>query len=66
MPSRLFHHVRTSLWFVPVACVVAGVLLSTVTLAVDRAGDYEVDPASNGPEDQRWPWRSCRRWRCRW
>jgi len=52
MFSRLFHHVRTSLWFVPVACVLGGVLLSVVTLAIDRAGDYEVIPRqwTGGPQ----------------
>src|SRR5688572_23545142 len=51
-PARLLHQVRTSLWFVPVACVVAGVVLSIGTLAIDRAGGYEIIPRqwTGGPQ----------------
>lgn len=37
--------VLSSLWFVPVVCVLAGIVLSSVTIAVDRANDHEVVPA---------------------
>lgn len=36
--------VRSSLWFVPVMCVLAGVVLSILTIAVDRANGFEVIP----------------------
>jgi uncharacterized membrane protein len=51
-PAGTADRVRTSLWFVPVTCVAAGVLLSIVTLAIDRAGDYEVVPRqwTGGPD----------------
>jgi uncharacterized membrane protein len=44
--------VRSTLWFVPVMCVVAGVVLSMATIAVDRAFDYEVLPRwlTGGPD----------------
>jgi hypothetical protein len=32
----LFIHLKSSLWFVPVLCVLAGVVLSFGTIAVDR------------------------------
>ena len=50
--SRQVRSIRTSLWFVPVACVVAGVVLSTATLALDRAAGYEIVPRqwTGGPE----------------
>ncbi|HVF17535.1 MAG TPA: DUF2254 domain-containing protein [Steroidobacteraceae bacterium] len=40
------------LWFVPLACVLAGVALSLVTIAIDRAFDYELVPEwlSGGPD----------------
>jgi uncharacterized membrane protein len=49
---RLVSHVKSSLWFVPVMCVIAGSLLSFLTLAVDRRADYELVPASltGGPD----------------
>ena len=34
---RLVDHIRSSLWFVPVACVLAGVALSFATLWIDDA-----------------------------
>jgi uncharacterized membrane protein len=49
---RLFRHIQTSLWFVPVACVLAGVLLSFGTIALDRANDYKLIPTAftGGPD----------------
>jgi uncharacterized membrane protein len=49
---RVVNHVRTSVWFVPVACVIAGVILSLVTLAVDRGTDFKLIPATftGGPD----------------
>lgn len=43
---------RTGLWFVPVACVLAGVVLSFGTTTLDRAFDYELVPESltGGPD----------------
>src|SRR3954470_844565 len=41
---RLLIHIRGSLWFVPVVCVLAGALLSFATIAVDRAFDYDAIP----------------------
>jgi uncharacterized membrane protein len=40
------------LWFVPLACVLAGVALSLGTIAIDRAFDYELVPhgISGGPD----------------
>lgn len=40
------------LWFVPLACVLAGVALSLGTIAIDRAFDYELVPQwiSGGPD----------------
>ena len=32
---RLGHYVKTSLWFVPLLCVLAGVALSLTTTAID-------------------------------
>lgn len=44
--------VRSSLWFIPVMCVIAGVVLSVVTNTVDRALDFDVIPRwlTGGPE----------------
>jgi uncharacterized membrane protein len=53
MPSpRIINHLRSSLWFVPVACVVLGSALSFVAIAIDRAGDYSLVPESltGGPD----------------
>ena len=50
--TRLRSHLRSSLWFLPVLCVVGGAALSFATLALDRAFDYEALPRSlvGGPE----------------
>ena len=47
-PSR----VRSSLWFIPVLCVLAGLLLSAATIAIDRLLDFEVVPRwiTGGPD----------------
>jgi uncharacterized membrane protein len=37
-------HLRASLWFVPVLCVLAGVALSFGTIALDRLFDYDAVP----------------------
>ncbi len=42
---------RSSLWFIPVLCVLAGVTVSIGTIAIDRWFDYEVFPrwVTGGP-----------------
>ena len=49
---RIVRHIRTSLWFVPVMCVLAGVTLSYLTIAIDRSFDYRLVPESltGGPD----------------
>ena len=42
--TQVRYQVRTSLWFVPVACVLAGAVLSFGTLALDRRFNYEAVP----------------------
>jgi uncharacterized membrane protein len=41
---RLVTHLRASLWFVPVMCVLAGAALSFGTIALDRLFDYDAVP----------------------
>jgi uncharacterized membrane protein len=50
--TRLRSHLHSSLWFLPVLCVVAGAALSFGTIALDRALNYEALPRSlvGGPE----------------
>ena len=50
--SRLLIHIRGSLWFVPVLCVVAGAVLSFATIAIDRRFDYDAIPSTviGGPD----------------
>ena len=45
-------HVGSTLWFIPVACVLAGIALSIVTIALDRAFDFDLLPRwlTGGPE----------------
>jgi uncharacterized membrane protein len=45
-------HLRSSLWFVPVLCVLVGVGISFGTIALDRAFDYDAVPRSlvGGPD----------------
>ena len=47
-----FSRLSRGLWFVPLACVLAGVALSIGTIAIDKAFDYELIPhwISGGPE----------------
>lgn len=49
---RVTSHVRSGLWFVPVTCVVAGVVLSYVTLWIDGQFEYRLIPRSfiGGPD----------------
>ncbi len=49
---RLISHIKSSLWFVPVMCVLAGTLISFGTIAVDRASDFSLIPESftGGPD----------------
>ena len=44
--------IRSGLWFVPVMCVAAGVVLSFGTIAIDRTFEFELIPASltGGPD----------------
>jgi uncharacterized membrane protein len=50
--SRLLAHVRGSLWFIPVLCVLAGAGISFGTIALDRAFDYKALPRTlvGGPD----------------
>ena len=41
-PFQVLSHVRSSLWFVPVLCVGAGVALSFVTVWVDERSGYSL------------------------
>jgi uncharacterized membrane protein len=47
-----FSRLSRGLWFVPFACVLAGVALSLGTIAIDKAFDYELVPQwiSGGPD----------------
>jgi uncharacterized membrane protein len=49
---KLLIHLKSSLWFVPVLCVLAGAFLSFATIAIDRYFDYEAIPTSlvGGPD----------------
>ena len=42
--TRFIHAVRTSLWVVPLLCVVAGVLIALCTLWLDRRSGYTLVP----------------------
>jgi uncharacterized membrane protein len=50
--SKLFLHVKASLWLVPVLCVLAGAAISFGTIGLDRLFDYQAVPASvvGGPD----------------
>ena len=50
--TKLFIHLKSSLWFIPVLCVLAGAALSFATIAIDRYFDYEALPHSfvGGPD----------------
>ena len=49
---KLFNSVKSSLWFVPVLCVLLGAALSFGTIAIDRRFDYDLVPAGlvGGPD----------------
>ena len=51
-PFKVLSHVRSSLWFVPVLCVGAGVALSFVTVWVDERSGYSLVSQSltGGPD----------------
>ncbi len=40
------HRVTSSLWFVPVACLLAGIALAIATIAIDRASGGDLLPAT--------------------
>jgi uncharacterized membrane protein len=50
--AKLRLHLRTSIWFVPVVCVLAGVAISFATIALDRVFDYSALPSNvvGGPD----------------
>jgi uncharacterized membrane protein len=50
--SASLSSVRSSLWFIPVMCVLAGVVVSTGTIAVDRAAGFDLIPGwlTGGPD----------------
>ena len=49
---KMLRNVATSLWLIPVLCVMVGIVISFSTIAIDRAGDYQVVPPNlvGGPE----------------
>jgi uncharacterized membrane protein len=49
---KLYTNVRSSLWLVPVLCVIVGAMVSFATIAIDRANDYQLVPTSlvGGPD----------------
>ena len=49
---RIRANIRSSVWFLPVLCVLAGVLLSFGTIAVDRIVDFSLVPQwlTGGPD----------------
>jgi uncharacterized membrane protein len=49
---RLVIHLRSSLWFVPVLCVLAGAAISFGTIALDRRFEYKAFPQTlvGGPD----------------
>jgi uncharacterized membrane protein len=49
--TKFFIHLKSSLWFVPVLCVLAGVAISFGTIALDRYFDYEALPGLVGGPD---------------
>ena len=49
---KVYKNVSTSLWMIPVLCVLLGMVISFVTLAIDRANDYQlVSPSLVGGPD---------------
>lgn len=49
---KAYKNISTSLWLIPVLCVLVGMGISFATIALDRANDYQLLPASlvGGPE----------------
>lgn len=49
---KVYNNVSTSLWLIPVLCVLIGMAISFATLAIDRANDYQMLPPSlvGGPD----------------
>lgn len=49
---KLYTNVRSSLWLIPVLCVLVGASISFATIELDRANDYQLVPASlvGGPD----------------
>jgi len=43
---RLQRFVRSSMWLVPMVCLIAGLALAVGTLALDRMTDYQLVPSS--------------------
>jgi uncharacterized membrane protein len=50
--GRIARQIRSSLWFVPVVCVLAGAALSFGTIWLDKAADFELVPEwlTGGPD----------------
>ena len=50
--SKLLIHLKSSLWFLPVLCVLAGAALSVATIALDRHFDHKALPkgVTGGPD----------------
>jgi uncharacterized membrane protein len=50
--GRKLRHLGSTLWFIPVICVLGGIVLSIVTIAIDRATDFELLPSwlTGGPD----------------
>lgn len=50
--TKLLIHLKSSLWFVPVLCVIGGAALSLATIAIDRHFDYHALPTDviGGPD----------------
>ena len=44
MAYKVLRNLRSSLWLVPVLCVLAGGVVSFATIAIDRANDYQLVP----------------------
>src|SRR3712207_5807996 len=40
------HAVTTSLWFIPVVCLLAGIALAVITIAIDRATGGDLLPSA--------------------
>ena len=51
-PGQLAHRLRSSLWFIPVVCVLLGVLVSLGSIWIDSAFDFALVPESltGGPD----------------